>query len=775
MRKFTFLLGVVMMTSSLAFATSNYRFEEADGTYTYTGTTVTRLSVNFTEWGTSDLPSPFTDNMAAEEKSGMAFVKWKIANRSCGDKGTVNALFNNNAADFGNSPINSETTNPPRIYLPTTSGSVGNITVYAGAANAWLKVFYKDADHASWTQASSIPTVSDFGERSIALNSKGQTSIYLEYVGTQYICITNLDLEIASSSYVCDLSKNAYSYVGDPVDSLKVDFTEWLTSDLPSALTDNMTAAEKGSMAFVKWKIGSRACGEPKGTVYALFNNNTADAGVTIANNADGQTNPPRIYLPTTSTGVTNIKVHGLGNVSLGVRYKDAKHSTWNWAGSLALPSSYGEASLALNTDGKTSIYLEYANTPYPTITDLQVETKYIKNTTTNLYEYRGDPVDAINLDFTSWYAGYLPSTLSDDMPLAEMSNVGFVKWKINSVGGYSLYNNDNADWSGTAETKNNATSNPPTIYFPTTVRGIESIAITYTAGSAFNMRGTYTDAVRAHSETIAFPKALSGPDTTVIWNVGSAGQTKLYIQYFNTVWPRIKSIVFTIKDTENTSLGLWDYTTSTGNNSKLEAANGQVRDVYIYRSFEADGGYYTLCLPFDLTAGQVASAFGDCKLAKLSSSEMRGTLVHLTFDYVNTIEAGVPYLFLPSADIADCAFSGVTIDTDASREINTTYFKMTGIYNPTSLSDGDFYMGEDNYLLPVTSDEPLRPFRSYFTVIEPVPMGVRARVMFAPEHTTDIEFVQSDNVPYTKELRDGHLYIRRGETVYTISGQIVK
>ena len=43
------------------------------------------------------------------------------------------------------------------------------------------------------------------------------------------------------------------------------------------------------------------------------------------------------------------------------------------------------------------------------------------------------------------------------------------------------------------------------------------------------------------------------------------------------------------------------------------------------------------------------------------------------------------------------------------------------------------------------------------------------------PEPTTGIENVQSDNIQGTKELRNGQLLIRRGDNIYTITGQIVK
>ena len=43
------------------------------------------------------------------------------------------------------------------------------------------------------------------------------------------------------------------------------------------------------------------------------------------------------------------------------------------------------------------------------------------------------------------------------------------------------------------------------------------------------------------------------------------------------------------------------------------------------------------------------------------------------------------------------------------------------------------------------------------------------------PERAQGIEEVPSDQVPSTKVLRNGQLLIRRGEHVYTITGQILK
>lgn len=197
MKKLGFLFGLVVMATSLAFAQSNYELQ-TDGTYKYTGEPVNQLVVDFTTWATDDLPTPLADDMPLAESHSLGFVKWKIAQRTCGSKGAVNALFNNDNSDFGGgAPTkNNATTNKPRIYLPTTSASVANMKVFGGNGKVALKVFYKDEDHAAWTVAGNIDLTTAYAEQILAINSKGQTMIYIEYSATAWIALTDIVLEI---------------------------------------------------------------------------------------------------------------------------------------------------------------------------------------------------------------------------------------------------------------------------------------------------------------------------------------------------------------------------------------------------------------------------------------------------------------------------------------------------------------------------------------------------------------------------------------------------
>lgn len=182
-----------------------YVYNSTTERYDYVGEPVSAINIDFSTWATSDLPATLSDDMVLTEKDGLGFIKWKIVSRSCGEKGTVKALFNNNNSDFSSGPANNETTNPPRIYLPTTTRGVKNIKVFGGfsgsSGSVSVGVRYKDASHTAWTWGGSLVLPYSYAEVSLEndLNTTGQTSIYLEYTTTPYPAITNLWVELKDS------------------------------------------------------------------------------------------------------------------------------------------------------------------------------------------------------------------------------------------------------------------------------------------------------------------------------------------------------------------------------------------------------------------------------------------------------------------------------------------------------------------------------------------------------------------------------------------------
>ena len=100
----------------------------------------------------------------------------------------------------------------------------------------------------------------------------------------------------------------------------------------------------------------------------------------------------------------------------------------------------------------------------------------------------------------------------------------------------------------------------------------------------------------------------------------------------------------------------------------------------------------------------------------------------------------------------------------------------MNGIFYPTHVATGDYFLGTDNYLIAVKDGDSsnLKGLRAYFTIGAGAPASARARVVMAPTVATDL---QENTITTTAEkvIIDGTIYILRGDKIYTTTGQLVK
>ena len=224
-------------------------------------------------------------------------------------------------------------------------------------------------------------------------------------------------------------------------------------------------------------------------------------------------------------------------------------------------------------------------------------------------------------------------------------------------------------------------------------------------------------------------------------------------------------------------------------NNAILTTYNGQTVIGVLGRSFTT-GNLYTLVLPFDVDAAQTAEKLPG-QLTKLNNSYLKenGDL-RLNFVNASAVEAGVPYLYQPSADVINPAFVGVSV----SKDINPTkpadgYAQYYGIYAPM---DGDalhaktnaYVLGPDQYLYAVADlpdTQTMKALRAYFVLNFPsaAPGAPKrlAKVVFnenETETTTDIEDLQTD-IECTKVIVNGQLQIIRDGKTYNAFGQLVK
>lgn len=123
---------------------------------------------------------------------------------------------------------------------------------------------------------------------------------------------------------------------------------------------------------------------------------------------------------------------------------------------------------------------------------------------------------------------------------------------------------------------------------------------------------------------------------------------------------------------------------------------NTTVDQVTLQRTFVGDGGWYTLCLPFALTADDIATQFQGADFQEFTGVTMNAdNTFNLEFRSVSQTRAGVPYLVRPikGTKITDPVFTDKLISE--AKPVTVVYalqteplseYSFTGIYNSTDL-----------------------------------------------------------------------------------------
>lgn len=164
-------------------------------------------------------------------------------------------------------------------------------------------------------------------------------------------------------------------------------------------------------------------------------------------------------------------------------------------------------------------------------------------------------------------------------------------------------------------------------------------------------------------------------------------------------------------------------------NATQLSRANGHLAEsITLHRTFCADGGWYTLCLPFALTPSDIATTLQGAVVERLSSVGRAedGTPL-LSFKRTNAVAAGQPFIMKPSATLTDPVFSSrdivaskptpVTKTIAASATHGQTDIQMCGTYVPTPLLGTAYrFLNSSGTRLSVPNGEgELKPFRAFF------------------------------------------------------------
>lgn len=116
------------------------------------------------------------------------------------------------------------------------------------------------------------------------------------------------------------------------------------------------------------------------------------------------------------------------------------------------------------------------------------------------------------------------------------------------------------------------------------------------------------------------------------------------------------------------------------------------IPNIKIDRRFDADGGWYSICLPFSLTADDINKQFKGAEFQEFNGVEQQDKTINLKFKKVTTTKAGKPYLIKPIKDItaADLTFNNKLIEQTTPVDVNhklgsdaNKTFTFKGVFSP--------------------------------------------------------------------------------------------
>lgn len=310
----------------------------------------------------------------------------------------------------------------------------------------------------------------------------------------------------------------------------------------------------------------------------------------------------------------------------------------------------------------------------------------------------------------------------------------------------------------------------------------------------------------------IAVDKSTLTPGNWYKWNNQEANPGKLLAWYHddknNPTWPTNPTIVRNVyksgalfatwvekliseeKTIQNNSDAIW----------LLNYHNG-THDIKILRKMQG-GMYNTLCLPFSATKAQQPSVLQNATIVQFTGvnenlyDKSGEPVVELQFTKVDDIVAGVPYLVMPQTDImSEMTFTNILTGYNGStplvmetaqeitKSTNNGSISFIGNIHPTNIPAQSLIVVANNRLAEVTEAGDIQHMRGYFRIddaqLQTLSEEGRVYLSMKKPATTSIpvapEAEQQTKPEVRKIMRDGQIYIHRGNEVYTITGHRVK
>ena len=116
------------------------------------------------------------------------------------------------------------------------------------------------------------------------------------------------------------------------------------------------------------------------------------------------------------------------------------------------------------------------------------------------------------------------------------------------------------------------------------------------------------------------------------------------------------------------------------------------IPSIKIDRSFIADGGWYTICLPFSLTEDDIKKQFKGAEFQGFDGVDQQDKTINLKFKKVTTTEAGKPYLIKPIKDITAADLTFINKQIEQTTPVDVSYmlesdanktFTFKGVFSP--------------------------------------------------------------------------------------------
>lgn len=208
----------------------------------------------------------------------------------------------------------------------------------------------------------------------------------------------------------------------------------------------------------------------------------------------------------------------------------------------------------------------------------------------------------------------------------------------------------------------------------------------------------------------------------------------------------------------------------SQGNTEKLAIYGGRVVDVTVNRTVK-NSYWAPVCFPFSMSAGQIASAFGEtARVTKLT----KATDVSIAFTKVSEITAGEPYLVklgdgasdVTSFSLADVALNNFTQGAVVTGEA----YSFVGTI-PTVMLNGDnyYYFTTSNTMRPLVSGNSIYALRGYMQALNG---NASKELLFTIDDTvTGIVRMNADGM----EVVEGDIFNVNGQKIGSSSERLQK